>query len=72
MAETGHFKQIRPLISDLARRGFRVHVFTHRLFGAEVEQAGAGLVDIFADHPLDHADSESMPFPCRYVSYAGT
>jgi len=72
MAETGHFKQIRPLISDLACRGFSVYVFTHGFFGAEIERAGARLVDVFADLPLDHADSESMPFPCRYVSYAGT
>lgn len=72
MAETGHFKQIRPLITDLAARGFAVHVFTDGLFGPDVEGAGAKLVDIFAAHPLDLADSESMPFPCRYVSYAGT
>lgn len=72
MAETGHFKQIRPLIADLAARGLAVHVFTDGLFGADVEKAGAKLVDIFAAHPLDLADSESMPFPCRYVSYAGT
>src|SRR5260221_6994406 len=61
-----------PIFSDLARSGFSVHVFTHGLFGADVERAGANLVDVFAEYPLDHADSESMPFPCRYVSYAGT
>ena len=72
MAETGHFKQIRALIADLAARGLAVHVFTDGLFGPDVEGAGAKLVDIFAAHPLDLADSESMPFPCRYVSYAGT
>jgi UDP:flavonoid glycosyltransferase YjiC (YdhE family) len=72
MAETGHFKQIRALIADLAAKGFAVHVFTDGLFGPDVERAGAKLVDIFAAHPLDLADSESMPFPCRYVSYAGT
>jgi UDP:flavonoid glycosyltransferase YjiC (YdhE family) len=72
MAETGHFKQIRALIADLAAGGLAVHVFTDGLFGPDVERAGAKLVDIFAAHPLDLADSESMPFPCRYVSYAGT
>ncbi len=72
MAETGHFKQIRALIADLAANDLDVHVFTDGLFGPEVERAGAKLVDIFAAHPLDLADGESMPFPCRYVSYAGT
>jgi UDP:flavonoid glycosyltransferase YjiC (YdhE family) len=72
MAETGHFKQIRPLIADLAARGLDVHVFTDGLFGPDVGRAGAKLVDIFAAHPLDLADNKSMPFPCRYVSYAGT
>jgi UDP:flavonoid glycosyltransferase YjiC (YdhE family) len=72
MAETGHFKQIRPLITDLARAGFAVHVLTHGMFGLEVERTGARLVDIFADHPLDRADDASMPFPSRYVTFAGT
>jgi UDP:flavonoid glycosyltransferase YjiC (YdhE family) len=71
MAETGHFGPVRPLIYDLAGRGFDVRVFTDGRFGSDIERAGAKLVDIFADHPLDRADGESIPFPCRYVTYAG-
>src|SRR3979409_539003 len=63
MAETGHFGPVRPLIYDLAGRGFDVRVFTDGRFGSDIERAGAKLVDIFADHPLDSADGESIPFP---------
>src|SRR5262249_25150489 len=70
MAETGHFKQLRPLISDLAQWGFAVYVFTHRLFGPDVERAGGTLVDLFGKYSLERADSESIPIPCRYVSFA--
>lgn len=69
-AEPGHFKQLRPLISDLVQWGFIVHVFTHRLFSAEIDRARATFVDLFGKYPLDRADSKSMPVPCRYVSFA--
>jgi UDP:flavonoid glycosyltransferase YjiC (YdhE family) len=70
MLETGHFQQLRPLISDLAADNFAVHVFTHQLFAADVARMGATFVDLFSPHPLEAADSESTPFPCRYVSFA--
>jgi UDP:flavonoid glycosyltransferase YjiC (YdhE family) len=69
-AEAGHFKQLRPLISDLVQWGFIVHVFTHRLFSAQVGRARATFVDLFGKYRLERADSESFPFPCRYVSFA--
>lgn len=72
MPERGHFTQIRPLIGDLTRAGFGVHVFSHAMFEADVARAGACFIDIFADHPLAGADSQSLPLPCRYVTYAGT
>jgi len=72
MPEDGHFKLLRPLISDFAQSGFAVHVFTHRRYGPEVERAGGIPVDLFAKYPLERADSESVPVPCRYVSFAGT
>ena len=71
-AEEGHFKLLRPLISGLARGGFAPHVLTHGRFGAEVERAGGKLIDVFTKYPLERADSDSFPIPCRYVSYAGT
>ncbi|HEY8266496.1 MAG TPA: glycosyltransferase [Steroidobacteraceae bacterium] len=70
MPEDGHFKPLRPLISGLAESGFAVHVFTHRRYGTDVRRAGGILVDLFARYPLDRADSESIPIPCRYVSFA--
>ena len=70
-AEEGHFKLLRPLISGLARLGFVPYVYTHGRFGAEVGRAGGILIDVFAQYSLDRADSESLPLPCRYVSFAG-
>jgi UDP:flavonoid glycosyltransferase YjiC (YdhE family) len=71
MPEPGHFQLLRPLVAGLARRGAEVGVFTARAFEAEVRSAGANFTDLFAGHPLESADDASLPFPCRYVSYAG-
>jgi len=70
MPEHGHFRQLRALMADLVQAGFAVHVFTHGRYGPEVERAGAQLVDLFAACPLEQADDESRPFPCRYVTWA--
>ena len=70
MPEAGHFQRLRPLISDLAAGGFEPHVFTDRRFAPDVERARGRFVDLFADRPLAAADDESIPFPCRYVSFA--
>ena len=70
MPEAGHFQRLRPLIAGLSARGFRPSVFTHRSFRAAVERAGGVFVDLFSSYPLEHADAESMPVPCRYVSFA--
>jgi MGT family glycosyltransferase len=71
MPEAGHFGRMRPLIGDLVRRGIEAHVFTDRRFAADVERAGGRFVDVFAKRPLEGADDESLPIPCRYVSFAG-
>jgi MGT family glycosyltransferase len=71
MPETGHFQRLRPLIADLVRGGVETHVFTDRRFAAEVERCGGRFVDLFAGRPLDEVDAESVPVPCRYVSFAG-
>jgi MGT family glycosyltransferase len=70
MPEAGHFQRLRALISDLAASGFEPHVFTDRRFAPEVERAGGRFVDLFAGRSLAAADDESIPFPCRYVSFA--
>ena len=71
MPEDGHFMLLRPVIAGLVRSGFAVHVFTHRRFGAEIERVGGRLEDLFTSHPLERADADSRPIPCRYVSFAG-
>jgi UDP:flavonoid glycosyltransferase YjiC (YdhE family) len=70
MPETGHFQRLRHLVADLARHGIDPHVFTDRRFEAEVRRAGGTFVDLFAAYPLEAADRESVPVPCRYVSFA--
>jgi MGT family glycosyltransferase len=70
MLETGHFQRLRPLIEGLAGRGWAVHVFTHGKFKSQAVQAGSKFYDLFARYPLDLADDESQPVPCRYVSFA--
>jgi len=72
MPETGHFQRLRSLISDLARSGVAVHVFTHRRFAPQVERSGGVFVDLFSPYPLEAADDTSFPVPCRYVTYAAT
>src|SRR5215468_3704175 len=71
MADAGHFQRIRALTGDLHEHGASVHVFTHRRFQAEVEQAGGIFSDLFARHQVDDADDESWPNPVRYVTFAG-
>src|SRR5438874_9661415 len=72
MGEEGHFQRLRPLISGLASRGIRTHVFTDRRFENHVAAVGGDFADLFAGRPLDAADAESQPFPCRFVSFAGS
>jgi len=71
MESTSHFNRLRPLISGLAQRRLVPYVFTHRRFQAAVERVGGIFVDLFARHTVDEADSESIPFSCRSVSFAG-
>ena len=71
MTERGHFQRMRPLIAGLADRGFPVHVFADGRFREDAETAGATFVDLFASYPLEQADDASLPYPCRFVSFAG-
>jgi UDP:flavonoid glycosyltransferase YjiC (YdhE family) len=72
MGEEGHFQRMRPLISGVAARGHDALVFTDRRFRREVERCGGQFIDLFERWPLEKADSESLPVPCRFVSFAGT
>jgi UDP:flavonoid glycosyltransferase YjiC (YdhE family) len=60
-----------PIVRGLRARGFAVHVFTHSRFLPQVESAGGIFADLFGPWPLEAADGESRPVPCRYVSFAG-
>ncbi len=71
MPEEGHFRRLRALISGVAGEGFEARVFTHARYRDGVERAGGTFVDLFGKYPLEKADGESLPVPCRYVSFAG-
>jgi MGT family glycosyltransferase len=47
------------------------NVFTHREFASQVECAGGTFFDLFSKYPLQTADDESLPIPCRFVTFAG-
>jgi MGT family glycosyltransferase len=67
----GHIQRLLPLVAGLVRRGLRVHVMTRPEARAAVEAAGGVFFDLFGKFPLEGADRESIPLPCRYVSHAG-
>ena len=69
--EFGHFQPLRALIARIAAGGIAAYVFTHRDFRPQVERAGGIFVDLFERYPLEEADDQSRPIPCRYVSFAG-
>jgi UDP:flavonoid glycosyltransferase YjiC (YdhE family) len=71
MPEEGHFRRLRALISGVAGAGFTALVFTDSRYRDSIERAGGTFVDLFGEYPLEAADGESLPVPCRYVSFAG-
>ena len=71
MTEVGHFQRLHPMIAGLTGMGAQVHVFTDRRFRNAVEEAGGSFVDMLGRHPLSRVDEESVPFPCRFVTFAG-
>jgi UDP:flavonoid glycosyltransferase YjiC (YdhE family) len=70
MPEDGHFVLLAPVLADLAERGVTVHVLTHARFAARVAEIGGRFVDLFARYPLDTLGDDSVPVPCRFVTYA--
>ena len=71
MGEPTQFSRLTSLIARVTRRGVQTYVFTDRRFADAVGRAGATFVDLFADRPVEATDGESIPLPCRYVSFAG-
>ena len=70
MPENGHFQRILSVIHGLVQRGMAVHVYTHSKFATQVAQRGGVFHDLFSRYPLQLADHESMPVPCRFVTFA--
>lgn len=71
MPEEGHLRRLLPIVRGLHARGHEVHVFTHSRFLPQVTSAGGRFADLFSTWPLETADADSRPVPCRYVSFAG-
>jgi UDP:flavonoid glycosyltransferase YjiC (YdhE family) len=71
MPEDGHVRRLLPLVAAVAARGVRARVWTDLRFAEDVARAGGECADLFAGRPLEAADAESMPVPCRFVTFAG-
>lgn len=69
--EVGHFQALRAVVARVVARGISAYVFTHARFQHQVELEGGTFVDLFGKYPIDEADSQSKPVPCRFVSFAG-
>jgi UDP:flavonoid glycosyltransferase YjiC (YdhE family) len=70
MPEDGHVRRLLPLVSAVASRA-RAVVWTHARFHPAVARCGAEARDLFAGRPVEAVDDESMPVPCRFVTFAG-
>jgi MGT family glycosyltransferase len=70
MGGLGHVQVLLPVVAGLASRGAAVHVMTRAEFEPRVRAAGASFRDLYDRRPLDAADATSIPFPCRFVTFA--
>jgi len=68
MPEEGHFRRLLPLIRGLSGCGAEALVYTHAKFAPEVKREGGIFHDLFSRYDLEE---ESLPVPCRYVTFAG-
>jgi hypothetical protein len=70
MPEHGHFMQLRALISGFVHAGCTVHVYAHRAMLRRSSASARGWSISSPRIPSRRADGESVPIPCRYVTYA--
>src|SRR4051812_23974303 len=70
MEGVGHLHCLLPVVEELRRRGCDVTVMTKPEFAPLVRDAGAQFVDLYDGCPLDAVDSESVPVPSRFVTFA--
>jgi len=68
MGEPGHVQRMRAVVASVSAAGEEALVFTDRRFRRAFESAGGTFVDLFDGRPLD---DESLPVPCRFVTFAG-
>ena len=70
MIEHGHFDRLRPLIGGLADRGVPGPRVSPTSGSGTRPRPRARLRGPVSRYPLDQADDASVPFPCRFVSFA--
>jgi len=70
MGGVGHLQRLHPVAAALVTRGVDVTVFTDVEFAGAVHRVGARFADLYAGRPIEAADGESRPVPCRWVSFA--
>lgn len=66
-----HFRRNREIVRAMVEGGLEVTLFGGETMRGETESAGARFVDMFAGRSPDELDPDSVPTPCRWVSFAG-
>lgn len=66
----GHVQRAVLMTRELVAAGAIVHVYSGREYAGEFGRAGGTFHDLFAGRPLDAADDQSVPIPCRHVTFA--
>lgn len=66
----GHVQRAILMTRELAAAGAVVHVYSGRDYAGDFTQAGGTFHDLFSGRPLGAADAESIPIPCRHVTFA--
>ncbi len=69
IAEANHFRSVGPVVEALASAGVEVRVYGGGAYAAEVEAAGATLVDVYARFPIAAVDAVSRPGSSRMVTW---
>lgn len=70
MSEHGHVQRALVVARELTAAGACVYFFTGHQYLNDVRATGAIFRDLFHQRSLEVADSESIPIPCRYVTFA--
>jgi UDP:flavonoid glycosyltransferase YjiC (YdhE family) len=67
----GHLRRVLSVVQRLAAGGATVHVCSELRAPESIVAGGALVHDWFERYPVALADSASLPFSCRQVTYAG-